>query len=183
MCSESFSLLFEISIYILFLLWVNDFLKTLRKYYRHSILTRNTKELNQHIEHCSQEYDTVRRDLHDYLRNCDHDVMVLNNEICTTKQIVERKKIQTVELQLSIDQMLKGASTNVLAYNQVSMLKLSLRIKVECVTWNCILYSETSCFDCFLTKVFGFGPTFILMISWWGVADLYSGSQLAIPYQ
>lgn len=56
------------------------------------------------------------------------------------------------------------------------MLKLFFCIKVECVIWNCILYSEILCFDCFFIKVFGFGFIFILMISWWGVVDLYSGS-------
>nr|PNR28372.1 hypothetical protein PHYPA_028964 [Physcomitrium patens] len=57
--------------------------------------------------------------------------MVLNNEICTTKQIVERKKLQTVELQLSIDQMLKGASTNVLAYNQICIAAANLLFRIS----------------------------------------------------
>ena len=86
---------------------------------RHATLDASHQDLKQHLAMRSEQNEELRAEFQNYIKSSANDIMMLNNDVSMTKQLVEQKKFETSQLQLQIDQMLQMAATRTLARSQV----------------------------------------------------------------
>lgn len=87
---------------------------------RHATLAASHNDLKRHVEACADQIEIVRTELQNYTKTTMNEILTLNNDVSVTKQICERKKVETAELQLHIDSVLHMAAAKTLARSQVT---------------------------------------------------------------
>ena len=65
--------------------------------------------------------EKLRQELQQYLKNSANNILTLNNDVSITRQIYERKRLQTADLQKNIDSMLETSAARTLARSQVNL--------------------------------------------------------------
>ncbi|KAG0623835.1 hypothetical protein M758_3G205800 [Ceratodon purpureus] len=98
---------------------------------RHATLEASQKELKRHIADCEGEMEKLRQELQQYLKNSANNILTLNNDVSITRQIYERKRLQTADLQKNIDSMLETSAARTLARSQVCMAAENLFYRID----------------------------------------------------
>lgn len=103
---------------------------------RHATLAASREDLRLQLAKCSYENDILRIELQNYIKSTTNEIMTLNNDVSVTKQLVERKKTESAELQLQIDRILQMASARTLARSQVIHTLERFNLYVSCFSTN-----------------------------------------------
>nr|PNR33050.1 hypothetical protein PHYPA_024993 [Physcomitrium patens] len=101
---------------------------------RHETLSANREDLRQHLITSEEQMQAVRKEYQSYLKFTATEVMMLNNDVGQAKQLVERKKSDTAQLQLQIDSMLQMAAAKTLAWNQICIAAENLFFRADKVS-------------------------------------------------
>lgn len=88
---------------------------------RHATLAASHIDLQQHVAACADQIESLRSELHSYTKLTANEILTLNNDVSVTKQLCERKKEETAELQLVIDSVMQQAAAKTLARSQVGL--------------------------------------------------------------
>ena len=86
---------------------------------RHATLDASQQDLKQFLTTCTEQHDELRSEFQIYTKNASNEITTLHNDVSLTKQLVDRKRAETAQLQLQIDSMLQNAAARTLARSQV----------------------------------------------------------------
>ncbi|KAH7428139.1 hypothetical protein KP509_10G077600 [Ceratopteris richardii] len=88
---------------------------------RHSTLTSTCDDLAKHIEECSDTLETLRVDLVAYRKASKDEILNLENDVSSAKQMHEKKKRETAGIEQRMDSILQAAASRTLARGQACM--------------------------------------------------------------